>query len=54
MGNFFFGVGTFVYTPSKETIEEYIFPAPRAEGNLQYFIDNYRNIKLITVDYYAE
>lgn len=54
MGNFFFGVGTFVYTPSKETIEEYIFPAPRAEGNLQYFIDNYRNIKLVTVDYNAE
>jgi len=48
------GVVTFFYTPKKELIESYIFPAPRAEGNLQYFIDNYRNIKLITVDYNSE
>ena len=39
-----FGVGTFIHTPSKETLESYIFPAPREEGDLQYFIDNYRHI----------
>jgi ABC-type cobalt transport system substrate-binding protein len=41
-----------IYTPNKEKIESIIFPAPRAEGNLKYFIDNYRNIKLVTVDYH--
>lgn len=43
-----------MFIPSKERIDSYIFPAPRAEGNLQYFMDNYRNIKLVTVDYYSE
>jgi hypothetical protein len=52
MGNILVGIISPFYTPSKEKIESFIFPAPRAEGNLQYFIDNYRNIKLVTVDYY--
>ena len=51
MGNFIVGIITPIWTPSKEKIQSFIFPAPRAEGNLKYFIDNYRNIKLVTVDY---
>ena len=54
MGNWFFTVYNFINPLSKEEIQKTIFPAPREEGDLQYFIDNYRHIKLVTVDYGSE
>jgi hypothetical protein len=54
MGNWLFTGYNFINPLSKEKIQSYIFPAPREEGDLQYFIDNYRHIKLVTVDYGSE